>query len=88
MKHQQRALKIRSFDGFLNIDIVTHLLRSIQIFSEIAENAETRDTLLEGIDEFIDDLTVLPPSIWDPETRLPPPDKVPTGHGPSSKVSF
>ena len=31
--------------------------------------------LIDGIDEYVDDLTVLPPSIWDPTTRLEPPEK-------------
>lgn len=37
--------------------------------------AQTSDHLMDGIDEFIDDLTVLPPSIWDPSTRMEPPQK-------------
>ena len=31
--------------------------------------------MLAGIDEYIDGLTVLPPSLWDPTTRLEPPTK-------------
>ena len=30
---------------------------------------------MDGVEEFMDDLTVLPPSIWDPATRLEPPEK-------------
>jgi len=47
----------------------------LQIFCEVAYVAKTSDHLLDGIDEFIDDLTVLPPSIWDPTTRMEPPQK-------------
>lgn len=46
----------------------------IQIFCEVAYKSTERKDILDGIDEFIDDLTVLPPSIWDPATRLDPPE--------------
>lgn len=46
-----------------------------KVFSEVAYAASTKQDLLVGIDEFIDDVTVLPPSIWDPSTRLEPPEK-------------
>ena len=39
----------------------------------MAYKASTKQDLLDGMDEFIDDLTVLPPSIWDPSNRLEPP---------------
>ena len=41
----------------------------------MAYKSTTRQDLVDGVDEFIDDLTVLPPSIWDPTTRLEPPEK-------------
>jgi anion exchange protein len=41
----------------------------------VAYLAQSRDQLLDGIDEFVDDLTVLPPSIWDPSTRMEPPQQ-------------
>jgi len=47
-----------------------------QIFCELAYKASTRQDLLDGMDEFMDDLRVLPPSIWDPTSRLSPPKKV------------
>jgi len=34
--------------------------------------------MVDAIDEFIDDLTVLPPSIWDANTRLEPPNTTPS----------
>lgn len=45
------------------------------MFCEVAYKATTRQDMVDGIDEYIDDLTVLPPSIWDPSTRLEPPEK-------------
>ena len=47
----------------------------VQIFCEVAYKAKTAQDLISGIDEFMDDLTVLPPSVWDPQTRLEPPTK-------------
>ena len=49
-----------------------------QVFCEVAYKAETRQDIVDGIDEYIDDLTVLPPSIWDPTTRLAPPEQTMT----------
>lgn len=40
--------------------------------------------LLSGIDEFLDQVTVLPPGEWDPTIRIEPPKNVPSqvsGHG-------
>ena len=31
-----------------------------------------------GIDEFLDQVTVLPPGQWDPQIRIEPPEKVPS----------
>jgi len=47
----------------------------MQIFCEVAYKAKTAQDLITGIDEYMDDLTVLPPSVWDPQTRLEPPTK-------------
>ncbi|ESO05115.1 hypothetical protein HELRODRAFT_78329 [Helobdella robusta] len=44
-----------------------------KVFCEVAYNAYTAHDILTGIDEYLDDLTVLPPSIWDPCARLEPP---------------
>ena len=45
-----------------------------QVFCEVAYKARSRQDLIDGLEVFIDDLTVLPPSIWDPNTRLEPPN--------------
>jgi len=47
----------------------------LQIFCEIAYKAKTAEDLVHGIDEYMEGLTVLPSSVWDPETRLEPPSK-------------
>jgi anion exchange protein len=46
-----------------------------KVFCEVAYKAKKIQDLINGIDEFIDDLTVLPPSVWDPSTRLEPPKR-------------
>jgi hypothetical protein len=33
---------------------------------------------MHGIDEFLDQVTVLPPGQWDPQIRIEPPEKVPS----------
>jgi len=46
-----------------------------QVFCEVAYKAKTTQDLVSGIEEYMDGLTVLPPSVWDPQTRLEPPTK-------------
>lgn len=52
--------------------MLTNCLYS-QVFCEVAYHAKTRNHIVDGMDEFMDDLTVLPPSLWDPSIRLEPP---------------
>lgn len=33
--------------------------------------------MFKGIDDFLDNVTVLPPGEWDPKTRIEPPKSVP-----------
>jgi len=44
-----------------------------QVFCEVAYRSVSVQNIVDGIDEFLDELIVLPPSIWDPSTRLEPP---------------
>jgi len=41
----------------------------------VAYKAKTAKDLISGIDEYTESLTVLPPSVWDRQTRLEPPTK-------------
>jgi len=43
------------------------------VFCEVAYRAVSVQNVVDGIDEFLDELIVLPPSIWDPKIRLEPP---------------
>uniref|UniRef100_A0A8C3SMR9 Anion exchange protein n=1 Tax=Chelydra serpentina TaxID=8475 RepID=A0A8C3SMR9_CHESE len=48
------------------------------LFSDVAYKARDRDDLIAGIDEFLDEVIVLPPGEWDPNIRIEPPKKVPS----------
>ncbi|KAG9353541.1 hypothetical protein JZ751_011657, partial [Albula glossodonta] len=43
--------------------------------SDVAYKARDRDDLIAGIDEFLDEVIVLPPGEWDPKIRIEPPKK-------------
>lgn len=43
----------------------------------MAYKATGREDLLVGLDSFLDMLTVIPRSQWDPATRIEPPPSVP-----------
>ncbi|XP_073707589.1 electroneutral sodium bicarbonate exchanger 1 isoform X4 [Garra rufa] len=49
-----------------------------EIFHDVAYKAKDRGDLLAGIDEFLDQVTVLPPGEWDPSIRIEPPKSVPS----------
>ena len=44
-------------------------LMSDELFHEVAYRAKHRSDLLSGLDEFLDQVTVLPPGEWDPSIR-------------------
>ncbi|WAR10334.1 S4A7-like protein [Mya arenaria] len=49
-----------------------------EIYREVAYKARNRTEILLGVDEFLDQVTVLPPGEWDPKIRIEPPDNVPS----------
>ncbi|KAG1936734.1 sodium bicarbonate cotransporter 3 isoform X2 [Pimephales promelas] len=53
-------------------------LMTDEIFHDVAYKAKDRNDLLSGIDEFLDQVTVLPPGEWDPTIRIEPPKSVPS----------
>lgn len=48
------------------------------IFREVAYKARNTNDFLAGVDEFMEQVTVLPPGEWDPKIRIEPPDRVPS----------
>ncbi|XP_072227465.1 electrogenic sodium bicarbonate cotransporter 1-like [Leuresthes tenuis] len=53
-------------------------LMSDEVFHDIAYKAKDRRDLLAGIDEFLDEVIVLPPGEWDPDIRIEPPKSLPS----------
>lgn len=62
-------------------------LMSDEIFHDVAYHAHNREDLLAGIDEFLDQVTVLPPGEWDPSIRIEPPKSVPSQEGRKTAAS-
>lgn len=52
-------------------------LFSDDTFHGAAYQARSRQHLLEGLDEFLEATTVLPPGTWDPNIRIEPPNQLP-----------
>ena len=48
------------------------------VFHEVAYRARKREHLVMGLDEFLDSVTVLPPGEWDRNTRIEPPELIPS----------
>ncbi|KAM8827601.1 electrogenic sodium bicarbonate cotransporter 1-like isoform 2-T3 [Spinachia spinachia] len=53
-------------------------LMSDEVFHDIAYKAKDRQDLLAGIEEFLDEVIVLPPGEWDPNIRIEPPKCLPS----------
>ncbi|XP_061439406.1 electrogenic sodium bicarbonate cotransporter 1 isoform X2 [Rhineura floridana] len=53
-------------------------LMSDEVFHDIAYKAKDRQDLIAGIDEFLDEVIVLPPGEWDPAIRIEPPKCLPS----------
>ncbi|XP_074878047.1 electroneutral sodium bicarbonate exchanger 1-like [Buteo buteo] len=49
-----------------------------RVFRDVAYKAKNGADLVAGIDEFLDQVTVLPPGEWDPSIRIEPPKNVPS----------
>ncbi|XP_056146513.1 electrogenic sodium bicarbonate cotransporter 4-like [Lampris incognitus] len=48
------------------------------LFSDVAYKARDREDLIAGVDEFLDEVIVLPPGEWDPKIRIEPPKNLPS----------
>lgn len=55
-----------------------------QVFRDVAYKAKNGADLVAGVDEFLDQVTVLPPGEWDPSIRIEPPKNVPSQVGAAS----
>lgn len=57
---------------------ITVCIKYFQVFREVAYKARNRQDILAGVDEFLDQVTALPPGEWDPKIRIEPPQSVPS----------
>lgn len=73
-----RWLNIKIFHHAVGTHLLTDIICLWQIFHSVAYKAKDRNDLLSGIDEFLDQVTVLPPGEWDPSIRIKPPKSVPS----------
>ena len=48
-----------------------------EVFHEVAYKARNKKQILAGLDEFLDQVTVLPPGEWDRNVRIEPPPTLP-----------
>ena len=62
---------------FLAVKCFAFNITCVKVFHEVAYKAKTRKDLLSGIDEFLDQVTVLPPGEWDSNIRIEPPKELP-----------
>lgn len=60
------------------LNIPHFLFFPLQVFHDVAYKAKDRNDIIAGIDEFLDQVTVLPPGEWDPSIRIEPPKNVPS----------
>ncbi|XP_069619985.1 anion exchange protein 4 isoform X2 [Ranitomeya imitator] len=51
-----------------------------ELFRKISYKAMNREELTAGIDDFLDEVAVLPPGRWDPTVRIQPPKFLPSVH--------
>ena len=58
-------------------EVVTGVKFYFQVFHEVAYKARNRKDILAGIDEFLEQVTVLPPGEWDASIRIEPPLNIP-----------
>ncbi|XP_015277811.1 PREDICTED: anion exchange protein 4 isoform X2 [Gekko japonicus] len=56
-----------------------------ELFQRVARKAQSTEDLVAGIDEFLDELTILPPGKWDPTIRIAPPKCLPS---PQKRISM
>ncbi|XP_065312733.1 electroneutral sodium bicarbonate exchanger 1-like isoform X3 [Gordionus sp. m RMFG-2023] len=53
-------------------------LMSDEVFHDVAYKAKNIQDILAGVDEFLDQVIVLPPGEWDPTIRIQPPLNIPS----------
>lgn len=65
--------------GYANCREVARCIATMTIddvFREVAYKSRALNEIIAGLDEFVEQVTVLPPSEWNPKIRIEPPQKV------------
>ncbi|TNN84551.1 Sodium-driven chloride bicarbonate exchanger [Liparis tanakae] len=75
---QMNVVKKGDVELCQGLNLISWGARSFQVFHDVAYKAKDRNDLIAGIDEFLDQVTVLPPGEWDPSIRIEPPKNVPS----------
>lgn len=52
-------------------------LMSDAIFRRVAFKTQNISALIQAMDDFLNESPILPPNLWDPSTRIEPPEKTP-----------
>ncbi|KPM02283.1 Na+-driven anion exchanger 1-like protein [Sarcoptes scabiei] len=52
-------------------------LMSDKIFRQIAFKTQNIGSLIQALNDFLNESQILPPNLWNPDTRIEPPDKCP-----------
>ena len=71
-------IETSSLDSYKEVGRSIGTSFSDEVFHEVAYRARTKEHLVMGLDEFLDSVTVLPPGEWDRNTRIEPPNSVPS----------
>lgn len=66
-----------SSTNYLQIGRALATLMSDSVFRSVALKTQNIDSLIVAIDEFLGEAPILPPNLWDPATRIEPPEQPP-----------
>lgn len=64
-------------DNYTQIGRALATLMSDSVFRSVALKTQSVESLLVAIDEFLGEAPILPPNLWDPATRIEPPERTP-----------
>lgn len=63
--------------SYVQIGRALATLMSDSVFRSVALRTQSIDSLIVAIDEFLAEAPILPPNLWDPATRIEPPEQTP-----------
>ncbi|KAH9425947.1 Sodium bicarbonate cotransporter 3 [Dermatophagoides pteronyssinus] len=72
--------KMNSTTGLNNYEQIGRALGTLMsdlIFRQVAFKTQNISALIQALDDFLNESPILPPNLWDPSTRIEPPEKTP-----------